>query len=155
MPTLILMVGLPCSGKTTLARQLETEQSALRLTPDEWHIRLFGNEAADKDHDARHDLIETLLWGIAARALQLGVNVILDFGFWSIREREDYRSRAAQLGAGSQIHFLDVPEEVLLDRLATRNSHLTPLEFYIPASSLKEWGTWFEPPTPDELEPRD
>jgi len=154
MPTLYLMVGLPCAGKTTLARQLETEQSALRLTPDEWHIRLFGNEAADKDHDARHDLIETLLWGIAARALQLGVNVILDFGFWSIREREDYRSRATQLGAGSQIHFLDVPEEVLLDRLATRNSHLTPLEFYIPESSLKEWGTWFEPPTPAELEPR-
>src|SRR5690242_19062107 len=39
--TLHLIVGLPCSGKTTLARQLERQYSALRLTPDEWHIRLF------------------------------------------------------------------------------------------------------------------
>jgi Predicted kinase len=38
MPTLHLMVGLPCSGKTTLARQLEHKYSALRLTTDEWHI---------------------------------------------------------------------------------------------------------------------
>jgi predicted kinase len=30
MPTLYLMVGLPCSGKTTLARKLEREKSALR-----------------------------------------------------------------------------------------------------------------------------
>ena len=36
--TLHLMVGLPCSGKTTLAKQLEQERSALRLTPDEWQV---------------------------------------------------------------------------------------------------------------------
>ncbi|HST88133.1 MAG TPA: AAA family ATPase, partial [Ktedonobacterales bacterium] len=32
------MVGLPCSGKTTLAKELEREHCALRLTVDEWHI---------------------------------------------------------------------------------------------------------------------
>jgi len=30
------MCGLPCSGKTTLANQIEQERSALRLTLDEW-----------------------------------------------------------------------------------------------------------------------
>ena len=34
MATLHLMVGLPCSGKTTEARRLERELGALRLTPD-------------------------------------------------------------------------------------------------------------------------
>jgi predicted kinase len=42
LATLHLVVGLPCSGKTKLARHLEQEVSALRLTPDEWHMRLFG-----------------------------------------------------------------------------------------------------------------
>jgi predicted kinase len=34
--TLVLIVGLPGAGKTTLARRLEVERAALRFTPDEW-----------------------------------------------------------------------------------------------------------------------
>jgi predicted kinase len=79
MPTLHLMVGLPCSGKSTLARTLEHEHSALRLTPDEWQIRLFGQDAEAPEHDARHTLIETLQWEVASRALALGINVILRY----------------------------------------------------------------------------
>ena len=60
MATLHLMVGLPCSGKTTLARKLEYACSALRLTPDEWQLRLFGQDAEEPEHNARHTLIETL-----------------------------------------------------------------------------------------------
>ena len=71
MATLHLMVGLPCSGKTTLAQKLESEHSALRLTTDEWHVCLFGQDAEEPEHDARHNLIETLLWKIASRALVL------------------------------------------------------------------------------------
>ena len=47
MATLHLMVGLPCSGKTTLAQKLERERSALRLTPDEWQVPLFGQDAEE------------------------------------------------------------------------------------------------------------
>jgi predicted kinase len=75
--TLHLMVGLPCSGKTTLARKLEYECLALRLTPDEWQLRLFGQDAEDPEHNVRHALIEALLWEVASRALVLGTNVIL------------------------------------------------------------------------------
>ena len=105
------MVGLPFSGKTTLARKLERECSALRLTPDEWHVRLFGQDAEEPEHNARHSLIEALLWNIARRALELDTNVILDFGFWAREEREDYRLRAKQLGAGSEVHFLNVSKD--------------------------------------------
>lgn len=138
MATLHLLCGLPCAGKTTLARHLAQEYSALRLTPDEWHTRLFGQDAEEEAHDARHNLIEALLWDIAARVLTLGVDVILDFGFWGQSEREDYRARAARLGASSEIHFLYVPDEVLLDRLATRNAQLPQGVFFIPETKLKE-----------------
>src|SRR5690242_5394045 len=121
MATLHLMVGLPCAGKTTLAQRLEHELPALRLTLDEWHIHLYGQDAEDPEHDARHSLIEAMLWKVASRALALGTNVILDFGFWAREEREDYRSRAKQLGASSEVHFLDVPPEELLRRLLHRN----------------------------------
>lgn len=155
MATLHLMVGLPCAGKTTLAQKLEHELSALRLTTDEWHIRLFGQDAEDPAHDARHTLIELMLWQVASRALELGTNVILDFGFWAREEREDYRSRAQSLGASSEVHFLDVLPDELLRRLRVRNSQSSPASFYIPEEMLKRWIEFFQRPTPDELERQD
>src|SRR4030043_434270 len=142
--TLHLMVGLPCSGKTTLAQKLEHERSALRLTPDEWQIRLFGQDAEEPEHDARHSLIEAMLWNIASRALELGTNVILDFGFWAREEREDFRSRAKKLGASSEVHFLDVSEQELLRRLEVRNSQPSQEYFYITAEMLKPWIEFFQ-----------
>ena len=154
MPTLHLICGLPCAGKTTYAKRLEREVYALRLTPDEWHVRLFGHDVWEEEHDARHNLIEATQWDVAARVLTLGVNVVLDFGFWSVQEREDYRARAAALGSSSELHFLDVPGEILLERLAKRNAELPPGAAYIPEVKLNEWLGWFQPPTPDELERR-
>ncbi len=155
MATLHLMVGLPCSGKTTLAQKLEHERSALRLTPDEWQIGLFGQDAKEPEHDARHSFIEAMLWNIASRALKLGTNVILDFGFWAREERDDYRLRAKRLGAGSEVHFLDVPQEELLRRLAVRNSQPSQESFHISEESMKRWMEFFQKPTPEELERRE
>jgi predicted kinase len=151
MATLYLMVGLPCSGKTTLARTLEYELQALRLTPDEWQILLFGQDAEEPEHDARHSLIEALLWNIAARALELGTNVILDYGFWARAEREDYRLRAQQLGAGSEVHYLDVPPDELLRRLAQRNAQPSEQCFLIAEEAMKSWIAFFQKPAADEL----
>jgi predicted kinase len=148
--TLHLICGLPCSGKTTLAKQLEREHSALRLTPDEWIIRLFGNDLSEKALDAARHPIETVLWDLAARVLVLGLDVILDFGFWSRSERDEFRARATQLGADSELHFLDVPEQTLFMRLAKRNSQLPPGTFWIDEVRLRLWSSWFEPPTSDE-----
>lgn len=155
MATLHLIVGLPCAGKTTYAKQLELEKAALRLTPDEWHIRLFGYDFtldfAHPEHDARHSTIEDLMWDVAARALPLGVNVILDYGLWAKSERDEYRQRAKALGVGCVVHFLNVPQPVLLARLAARNAAQPAGTFQIPAEKLLEWTQVFQAPTAEEL----
>ncbi|MGH7813509.1 MAG: AAA family ATPase [Candidatus Binataceae bacterium] len=159
MATLHLIVGLPGSGKTTLARELETRYSALRLTPDEWHIRLFGcdfhddiDESDFAQHNARHDVVECLMWEVAAKVLVLGVDVILDFGCWVRSQRDEFRSKARDLGADFRIHFTDVSEDVLLDRIKGRNAELPKGAFHIPEVKLKQWIRLFEPPSPGELE---
>lgn len=153
MTTLYLMVGLPCSGKTTRAKQLENEVSALRLTPDEWHVNLFGHDVLDPDHDKRHGIIESMLWQVSARALSLGTNVILDFGFWAKEERNDFRSRARELGARSEVIFMDVGEEELMKRVRTRNENLTNEIHYIPEDMMRSWIGFFQKPDKDELLP--
>lgn len=153
--TLHLICGLPCSGKTTLARRLERDLGALRLTPDEWHTRLFGQDVADPAHDARHDAIEALLGEVAARALSLGVSVILDFGFWSRAEREGWRVRAAEWGAASEIHYLGATPAMLTERLAARNARQPTGAFVIPEAQLAAWMALFEPPAGDELARRE
>ena len=39
-PRLVLVCGLPASGKTTLARRLAESYGAVRLNPDEWESAL-------------------------------------------------------------------------------------------------------------------
>jgi len=152
MATLFLMCGLPGSGKTTLARQIERERHALRLTPDEWIARLFGVGLTPPTLDWCRDPVEAVQWSVAERALSLGVNVILDFGFWSRVERDEFRARARALGAGTEVHFLDVPRAVLSARLAARNADLPPYTFRVTDAQLDRWWSLFEPPTPDELQ---
>ena len=148
MATLILMCGLPGSGKTTLAEQLEHERHALRLTPDEWIVRLFGSQLTPPTLDWCRDPVESVQWSVAERALSLGINVILDFGFWTRGEREQFRSRASALGARSEVHFLDAGRETLLARLAARNACLPAYAFPVTEVQIDHWRGLFEPPTP-------
>ena len=78
-PTMYVLIGLPGSGKTGRARDLEVERRALRLTPDEWMIPLFGEPEAD----GKRDVLEGRLVWLAMRVLRLGVNVVVDFGVWA------------------------------------------------------------------------
>jgi predicted kinase len=149
------MVGLPCSGKTTKAKELENELQAIRLTPDEWQVNLFGHDTLDPDHDKRHSLIEDMLWQIAARALSLGTNIILDFGFWAKEERDDYRSRAREIGARSEVIFMDIEAEELMKRVRMRNEELTNTIAYIPEDLMIGWIRFFQKPDAEELVPRE
>jgi predicted kinase len=149
MPTIYLLCGLPGAGKTTLARRLERELPALRLTEDEWVTGLFPPESAHDD--GVRDAIKNVQWETALRAIALGVDVVLDWGLWGRAERDDYRARAAALGVQTKLIYLEVSREELLRRLALRNAALPPDTFHVTERDLDEWTAWFQPPTPDEL----
>ncbi|MEU4294634.1 AAA family ATPase [Kribbella sp. NPDC026596] len=145
---MVLIVGLPGAGKTTLARQLEGERAALRFTPDEWMEALLG---VSEDNGRRWVLESQLFWGLAARALTLGVSVILDYGCWSETERDLFRERAHELGADAEIVVLDLPLDVLWKRLEARNAALPAGTFAISRQELEEFAAMFEVPSAAEV----
>lgn len=151
-PTLHLMVGLPCSGKTTYARKHSQEWRAMVFTPDEWQIPLFGDDFGQAEHDARHSAIERLMWQAAGQLLSLGVSVVLDYGFWAKEERDGLRRWAMQQGAACRIHYMDTPLEEIARRLEARNQHTGDRVFRIEMEDILGWAKLFEAPEPEEIE---
>ncbi|MGI6665649.1 MAG: AAA family ATPase [Christensenellaceae bacterium] len=157
MATIHFIVGLPCSGKTTFAKKLEKSEKALLLSPDDWQIRIFDNnlygfsEAENIQHSLYHDRIEAIMWDVAVRMIALGVDVILDFGFWSKVERDMFRAKAKKIGASAAFHYMDVSIETLLHRLEKRNAAGANETIIFPKEHLEEWYESFEPPTKQEL----
>ena len=159
MPTLHLMVGLPGSGKTTEAKRLAIQYHAVRLTPDEWQLRLFGSDfipgASNSEHDRRHAMIEEIMRELACELLNCGADVILDFGFWAKGERDELRALAQSIGADFKIHYMACEPDELRRRIEIRNRMADELSvFRIGRADPVEWYKQFEPPSDEELSGR-
>ncbi|MDI6100304.1 ATP-binding protein [Actinoplanes sp. NEAU-A12] len=150
---LFLTCGLPGSGKTTLARELEERHGALRLTADEW-LRWLHPELAESELDLLRDRMESLQWATALRVLSMGRNVVLDWGLWAREERDRYRTEARQIGARVVLCLLEPSKEELLARIARRNAALPAGAFRIGADEFEQAWEFFRQhrPTPPELE---
>jgi predicted kinase len=91
--------------------------------------------------------VEALQWKLAQDLLARGLIVIIEWGTWARTERDTLRTGARALGAAVELHFLDAPIEVLLERLHGRNRESPP----ITRDELLRWAQLFEVPTPEEI----
>ena len=142
-----LVVGLPAAGKTTHAKELEISLPALRLTPDEWQIMLFG----DQNPPDQRDLVEGKLIHLGMRAAELGTNVVLDFGFWGRDERSALRWIADAVGARSQVVYLPIEHEEQRRRATERFDTEPDQTFRMSDVELEQWRIQFQAPDDDEL----
>ncbi len=141
---LIIVCGLPGSGKTTLAKCLEKSLRAVRLAPDEWMDALSIN-LYDEDSRAR---IEGLQWKLGQELLKLGLIVIIEWGTWGKSERDALREGARKLGAAVELHYLSAPPEVLFERIQRRGMENPPIK----REDVMRWAETIEVPTEEEME---
>jgi predicted kinase len=146
--TLFLMVGLPGAGKTTRAKELAAANRALRLTPDEWMISLFGDSMAD----GKRFVLEGRLILVALQALRLGTSVVLDYGLWGRDERSALRWLARSVGASCQVVYLPVDKDVQLARIAHREATTPHRTFPMTEADLDGWREQFQVPDAAELD---
>jgi predicted kinase len=145
---LVLICGLPASGKTMLARQLVPAIPAIRLDKDEWTTEL-GLDVWDDELRVR---VEARLWALAQELLANGQSVILEWGHWARAERDEKRLGARALGVGVELRYLEVPLEELIERAERRNTSGEWTASPMTRAHFEKWATVFEPP--DEAEMR-
>ncbi len=78
----MVLAGAYILEKTTFSKELAQSKSAFRFSIDEWMIPLFGEHMAREDFNNRLDILTELFKQSAEQMINLGVPVILDFGFW-------------------------------------------------------------------------
>ena len=153
MARLHLICGLPGAGKTTLARRLEADLPGLRLSPDEWLIRIGGPRLSPDgtSNGPTRDAVEGIQFELGLRLVGEGLNVILENGFWTRAERDGLRARAKDAGVPVTMHYVHAPIDELRRRLEQRNANLPPGTYPISDEVLELALRWFQAPSEDEL----
>ena len=141
--TLIIICGLPGSGKTTHAQAIVKQSGAIHLDADEW-MRALGIHYLD---EASRNQIETLQWTRAKELVAIGHTVIFESGPWARGQRDVLRRQAREWGAAIELHYFTAPLDVLLDRIRRRS----PEGAEITREHLEEWSSKFRAPNSFEM----
>lgn len=145
------MCGLPCSGKSYLARQVEEKEGAVRLILDEWLSTLYGEYSLDLEQRVeRVRRCRDVMWSTTKKFLEKGIDVILDDGFFTQPVRERYATMIHEAGAIPILYYLDTPVEVIQHRLLKRNAEKPQHTFEFSIEDMEEFQRVFQPPTPSE-----
>lgn len=152
-----LLCGPTASGKTRLAKQLESERGAIRFSIDERLAPPHFPEQRD-DHfiaqlvyKVRPVFIEVLK--AAELPLSRGKDVVLDVGIFDRKNRDVVRMWASEINQPLTLHYLSFSREVRLERLRQRNEcRGSNYSFDVPQWVFDLIDQLFEPPT-DEEEP--
>ncbi len=153
MACVYMTCGKICSGKSTYARELRRRYHAAILSVDEITLALFGREPGEM-LDEYVQRAETYLYGKSVELVETGVNVALDWGFWTKRERDEARAFYAAEGIPAELHYLDIPREEWLKRIAARNRAVLTGEadaYYVDDGLRAKFEAMFEVPSPDEI----
>ncbi len=152
MAKVIMTCGRICSGKTTCAARLRREMGAVVLSVDEITLALFGQDAGEM-HDTYVERAEKYLYEKSLEIVGAGIDVILDWGFWTKRERDEAREFYRSRGIAYEFRYISITDEEWNRRLEKRNAAVTAGEtsaYYVDEGLAEKFRAIFEAPSADE-----
>lgn len=115
MKRLVLLVGIPGCGKTTLANQL-VERGYRRLNADDIREELFGT-AVDSRNPADAEKVFAQFFARLEQALARSEDIVVDNTNINSKHRGPILQRAIRAGYEDiQLWILDVPLEICIQR---------------------------------------
>lgn len=154
MAKVILICGKICCGKSTYARQLSIHNSAAILSIDEILLALFGQHLGEK-HDEYGEKTRKYLFDKSVEFVESGVNVILDWGFWSKANREDAKAFYKTRNIEFELHYIDISEATWRERLNKRNKAVLSNRtnaYYVDDNLVSKFHARFDMPDREEID---
>jgi predicted kinase len=121
MPTIHLIHGFSGFGKTSFAKELASKLPAVRLTNDEFMVRLYGRRPSPESvYIDCYNKIDSLIWDLAEQIIKTGVDVIFDYGFWTYENRKIAFEKAKKLTDNVVFHNITCDMNVAKQRTLAR-----------------------------------
>lgn len=154
MPKVILICGRICSGKTTYAGQLCRRDRAVLLSIDEIMLAVFGQHCGDM-HDEYADRVRKYLLDKSTELIGNGIDVILDWGFWTKQGRDTARSFFEERGICTEFHYIEIDDKTWKAQLKKRNAAVLEneaLAYFVDENLAEKCADRFEQPSRDEID---
>lgn len=154
MAKVVMTCGKICSGKTTYAEKLRVKYNAIILSVDEIMLALFDQNVGEK-HDNYVERTEKYLFNKSLDIINIGVNVILDWGFWTESERNYAKEFYGSQNIDYEFHYIDVSDENWRIRLDKRNREIAEGEidaYYVDDNLAAKFNSIFECPKKEEID---
>ena len=157
MAQVILLCGKICSGKSTYAARLKRERpSSVTLSCDELMLTLFPG-GAGAHHDTLAERARDYQLRLSLQLIDSGVDVILDWGFWTRRWREEARAFYGARGIPCQLHYVDAAPDIWQRHIEARNSAVLNGQkgaYFVDEGLLAKLESRFEEPDGGEIDVR-
>ncbi|GIT86613.1 MULTISPECIES: ATP-binding protein [Roseobacter] len=149
-PMLHMVCGKIASGKSTLCAKLGASAGTIVISEDDWLSALFADQMKDGADYVRYaSKLRTAMVPHVSALLNAGLTVVLDFAANTVAQRKWMLDVARASNAGHQLHYLDVPDTVCLERLRARNAEGNHA-FAATEEQFRRFTAHFLPPTEDE-----
>ncbi len=148
---LVVVTGLPGSGKTTLATSLADSMPARRMCPDDW-MMASGIDLWDGSARAQ---IEEFQLTLSLDLLRAGQHVVIEWGVWTRAERDALRDAARSVGAAVELRYVSADTDELWRRIVARDLEGRWGSRSIQRHELDGWVETYEPPTVEEMDSYD
>jgi len=155
MAKVILICGKICSGKTYYANEIKKKEKAVVLSTDEVTYDLTNNVQGN-GYEEFANKVNTYLKKKTVELVNVGCNVILDWGFWTQKERKKITDYFSNHNIKVEWHYIDIEDSIWYKNIADRNEKVENgnggYSFYVDEGLLKKVITIFEIPKSNEID---